>query len=343
MSDSAAQRLDAELHERWEGLEAASPPSGGVLHTVDIPVATEDGGLLLGAGPGGRRVLVPLATDQHSTFKEDRRSSGLLLLKRQVERDGELRWYADLSCPQPQLNHVFAALIVDVLARVEDTPDKGLAAMRRCMAEWRALFASRERVLSVRELAGLFGELVVLRRLLERDPDCLALWRGPLREPHDFSNGRSAVEVKTSLADDGHAFKVHGLEQLRPPSAGSLQLAHLRIAQTLKEEEGSTVPDLVAACRKLSAAGGFGARVEGAGYNVAHEEAYRKISFELLEQSWFAVVDDFPRIVPESFGPGGKPEGITAVAYDVDLAGIATTPLAEDAVEAHLADMLGSE
>jgi Putative PD-(D/E)XK family member, (DUF4420) len=341
MSDSAAQRLDAELNERWERLEAAGQPSGWVLHTVDIPVATDDGDLLLGAGPGGRRVLVPLATEQHSTFKEDRRSGALLLLKRQVERNGELRWYADLSCPQPHLNHVFASLIVDVLARIEAAPDTGLAAMRRCMAEWRALFASWERVLSVRELAGLFGELVILQRLLERNPDCLELWRGPLREPHDFSNGRNAVEVKTSLAEEGHAFQVHGLEQLQPPLEGALQLAHLRITQTL--EEGSSVPDLVAACRNLSAASGFGARIEGSGYNVAHEEAYRKISFELLEQSWFAVADDFPRIVPESFGPGGKPEGITAVTYDVDLAGIAVTSLAEDAVEAHLADMLGAQ
>lgn len=341
MSDSAAHRLDAELNERWSTLEAAGPPAGGMLHTVDIPVATEDGGLLLGAGPGGRRLLIPLAADQHSAFKEDRRSSALLLLKRSVEREGELRWYADLSCPQPQLNQVFTSLIVDVLARIEAAPDQGLVAMRRSMAEWRALFASRERILGVRELAGLFGELVILQRLLERDPDCLELWRGPLREPHDFSNGRSAVEVKTSLADDGHAFRVHGLEQLQPPSEGSLQLAHLRIAQAIKE--GSTVPDLVATCRELSTTGGFGARVEGAGYNAAHEESYRKISFELLEQSWYEVAEDFPRIVPESFGSGGKPEGITAVAYDVDLAGIAVTPLADEEVEAYLSNMVGPE
>ncbi|MCA1832556.1 MAG: PD-(D/E)XK motif protein [Actinomycetota bacterium] len=340
MSDSAT-RLDAELNERWENLEAAGATASGGLHTIDIPVATHDGDLLLGAGPGGRRLLVPLAADQHATFKEDRRSSALLLLKRQLERNGALWWYADLSCPQPQLNHVFVALIVDVLARIEVNPDKGLMAMRRCMTEWRALFASRERVLTVRELAGLFGELMILQRLLERDPDCLELWRGPLHEPHDFSNGIRAVEVKASLADEGHIFQVHGLEQLQPPPTGSLLLAHLRIAQTL--EEGSTVPDLVATCRELSATGGFGARIEGSGYNTEHEESYRKISFELLEQSWFEVVDDFPRIVPESFGSGGKPEGITAVAYDVDLAGIAVTPLSEEAVEAHLVEMLASK
>lgn len=340
MNDSAAHRLDAELNERWATLETADS-AHGQMRTVDIPVATPDGELLLGAGPGGRRLLVPLATDQHSTFKEDRRSSALLLLKRQVERHGELRWYAELSCPQPKLNDVFGSLIVDVLARIDATPDKGLAAMRRCMADWRALFSSRERMLGVRQLAGLFGELLVLQRLLERDRYCLELWRGPLREPHDFSNGRQAVEVKTSLADEGHTFTVHGVEQLQPPCDGSLQLAHIRVAQAL--EEGSTVPDLVAACRELSATGGFGARVGGAGYDAAHEESYRKIAFELVAQSWFAVDDAFPRIVPQSFGSGDLPAGVSAVSYDVDLAGIDVLPLPEDAVDEHLGEMLSTE
>lgn len=340
MTGAASHHLDAQLNELWSTLEQ-DPSAGEVLHTVDIPVATNDGELLLGAGPGGRRLLVPLDADQHSTFKEDRRSTALQLLKRQVERHGVLRWYADLTCPRPQQNHVFALLIVDVIARIEMAPEKGLASMRRCLAEWRALVSSRERILGVRELAGLFGELLILQRLLERDPACLELWRGPLREPHDFSNGRDAIEAKTSLADEGHLFHVHGLEQLQPPPQGSLQLAHLRVAQTLAE--GATDPDLVESCRGLSAVGGFGSLIEGAGYNATHEELYRKVSFELLDQSWFAVTDDFPRIVPDSFGASGPPEAVSRVAYDVDLSATPLAPLSEEAVEAHLATLLRTE
>jgi len=44
--------------------------------------------------------------------------------------------------------------------------------------------------MTVKQLAGLYGELHVLERLLGRSPAALDRWKGPLGEPHDFDPDR---------------------------------------------------------------------------------------------------------------------------------------------------------
>lgn len=333
--DDPQATLGAKLKAQWAVLEDP-PVLGDTLRTVDLPVTTPNGPVLLGRAADGRRILVPLAPDGQRAFKQDRRGSALRLLLRAVETDEVVQWHADLACLRPEAAEVFAAFTVDVLARIEADPDHAIRALRRAMSDWRALFASGERLLGVAQLTGLFGELSVLERLLQTAAAAVGLWRGPLREPHDFSNGKHAVEVKTTLVDAGMRFVVHGLEQLAEPPGGRLALANIRLQQTL--EGGQSVPDLLARCEGLAGVN-LGPLVEPTGYHKEHEEAYRRISFEIHDEVWYEIDDRFPRITAASF-TDGRPNGVTQVLYELDLHGLEPRTLDARQVDAHLNAMI---
>ena len=64
---------------------------------------------------------------------------------------------------------------------------------------------------------GLFGEMVVLKALLEAGVPVevvLNAWQGPLDGLHDFLIGSGAIEVKTTLSTNGFPATVNSLEQL---------------------------------------------------------------------------------------------------------------------------------
>jgi len=104
------------------------------------------------------------------------------------------------------------------------------------------LFATGTSALGPSRLAGLFGELVVLERLLERRGDAANLWTGPSGHRHDFTGVTRSVEVKTSTATEGRRVRIHGLDQLEAPSGAGLDLVWVRVEQNAS---GRSVPALV--------------------------------------------------------------------------------------------------
>ena len=329
MSDS--EDLKRMLEERWESLEGAA--TGAVLRTEDIPIDTAYGPVLLGAANDGRRVLVPLAPNEHRSMKDDRRSAGVHLLRHALDDDAGIQWHAELVCRQPRLNDVFVSLVVDLLLRIELLQNDPIRAMRRCLSEWRALLVSGGRFMSPRELAGLCGELLILEDLIGLSADAIPLWRGPLNEPHDFLSGNQAVEVKTGLAQDGHVIHVNGLGQLTAPVGGRLLLAHLRLSQVV--DGGFSVPDVVERLGKRCDESSLRGRLEAGGYREDHSEAYSRILFQEMERRWFEVDEDFPSISADSFADG-IPPGVGAVQYELDLAATGRTSADPDLVAEHL-------
>ncbi len=86
------------------------------------------------------------------------------------------------------------------------------------VASWqRFMERGGDGLLSPEEEIGLFGELAVLRVLLdgEADPAGLcACWVGPLGALHDFRFGSGAMEVKTTVLGAHSYARITGLGQL---------------------------------------------------------------------------------------------------------------------------------
>ena len=108
---------------------------------------------------------------------------------------------------------IFRALCADLmkatekLRRGDDREGVGII-VGRLHRWWQVLKMRREKRLTQKEIAGLFGELLLLRDtfLKNLSPlEAIGAWRGPLGEEQDFLYGDWLVEVKTQLSSaDSH-------------------------------------------------------------------------------------------------------------------------------------------
>jgi hypothetical protein len=223
---------------------------------------------------------------------------------------------------------LFSSFVADILLRVRRHPDaNAVAVAQTCFTAWRALFGVAERRLTVKQLAGLFGELHMLDRLLDRSPDAIAFWRGPMNEPHDFAAATEHIEVKTTLSSEDDVVHIHGIEQLTPPVGGRLHLAHIRVE--VPSEHGVSVPDFVDRLREKEASGKLVPLLQIAGYHESHRETYAELAFAVIGEGWFTIDDAFPRLAASAFPGGEIPPALGEFRYSLDLAAVGALPVPE--------------
>lgn len=321
-----AQHLGGQLESRWQALP---DPPGESATVVELPTGTAFGKVMLGRTARGRSVYVPFAPDLHVGFEDDRRSRAIHLNRRGFEIDGSHKWYAELLCLDDQLNGVFTTLVTDLVVRLEGEHTDPVSVTIAVLRAWRSLFAGAGRLLGVRQLGGLFGELLVLERLLARDADAATTWRGPFGERHDFVLGWGAIEVKTVLADAGSAFRVHGVEQLLAPDHGELVLTVVKARPSM--QSGASVPDIVDRLSPIAGAA-LAKGLAAIGYREGDADVYRRQRFELLAQDWYEVDATFPRLTPDSFTEHRLPVGVSDLEYTVDPARVGAQPMSDVAV-----------
>jgi hypothetical protein len=325
-----AEDLGAEIERRWTQL--GSPSTDGELKVLDLPQDVSAGRLLLGIANDGSRLLVPLATDAHRSLREDRKSHGVNLLLRQLEHERTRRWYLDIVCTKAELRWLFSSFIADVLLRFERHPDvEPSAIVASVYSAWRALFAGGGPRMTIKQLAGLYGELHTLERLLARSPTVVDRWRGPLSEPHDFVSPAVDVEVKTTLSSEDDIVHIHGLEQLTASAEAELCLAHLRVETP--SSEGESLGELIGRLESIDTSGKLAGLLAAVGYQAEERRAYSDLTFRLASERWYTVDLSFPRLTVDSFPGGLVPEGLGDFRYTLDLSCVSVLPLGDKAVE----------
>jgi hypothetical protein len=156
---------------------------------------------------------------------------------------------------------------------------------------------------------GLFGELWFLREFLlhEVPPDrAIGSWAGPKALAKDFQFSGLAFEVKTSSAKQHSRFSINGELQLDSKGVGKLFLFCLLLERLVAG--GMSLPELVAAIRlnlksHPTAAVRFSELLLLLGY-VDADAALYSTRFAIRSHHFFAVVDQFPRIVEKDLRPG---------------------------------------
>ncbi|WP_071812841.1 PD-(D/E)XK motif protein [Lentzea guizhouensis] len=321
------------LDKHWFELEQDVASAPNRLRTSPLPTPTDNGRLNVAVDHEGRRhLLVPLSVSQHVRTRGD--GSALRLRERPLEDDESYVRYADLCCTRTDLHDVFTGLCGDVLQAVEAAPERPLKALYSVLDRWRALFQKSSAELSAEQLAGLFGELLVLRRLLQSWPTATDWWLGPSGNRHDIVVGTHAIEVKSSLAQEERRFRVHGAAQLEAPQSGNLHLVWFKLARS--QDQGLRLLDLIDQTRRIADdESGFFAKLALIGYRPVDADLYRDVRFTVLEERWYEIADSFPRIRPDSV-----PESIRDVHYTIDLDAVATQPLGKLQIDDRLAEIL---
>ncbi|MBF0185832.1 MAG: PD-(D/E)XK motif protein [Magnetococcales bacterium] len=233
----------------------------------------------------------------------------------------DAKWWLRLSLHESSLRTVFAGLCQDIISftRSGVAAEAAPAAVLARVERWRDLLEGDHGGLSVNELRGLIGELLVLQELLGRlSPiEAVSSWNGPMGSPQDFMlpDGQR-IEVKT-LRPDADAIRVNGLGQL-DPGTDPLELRVFRLGDTTPETKGAiTAPALINALRGLVeceplALNELNSRLAAIHWHdhPRHEEfAVRIAGFHR-----YRVADGFPRVIQVNV-----PVGVDDVNYLVEL------------------------
>lgn len=248
-------------------------------------------------------------------------------------------WFALVRQDSGSLE-LFTKVAVDLVNLMEsssaqDGPRIHSAMISRIRA-WQA-FMKRDSdgVLSTEEEIGLFGELLVLRDLLNHgvsEFDALDSWAGPDDGLHDFLLGDGAIEVKTTMAPAGFMARIANLDQLDDSLHQPLYVAAVRLAQL---SEGTTLPDLIDQIAGLLDDAGarslLKSRLVSAGYMDMSRTEYTR-RFRCSELTYRIVCVDSPRLTRSNV-----PAAIHEVRYSLDLDSL---PVAASTY-AHISNSLG--
>ncbi|MGY1813287.1 PD-(D/E)XK motif protein [Blastococcus sp. SYSU D00820] len=305
--------LPRDLDLLWNA--AADRPVVTAFRSASVGVETPQGPVLAGIDARGHRhLLVPLAA--RHTLKDIVDGDAVVLRRRALEDENSFQSYASLELVDDSLSELFKALCVEVVERIAATPDRAVAALRAVLKEWRALLAGNARPLSVSALAGLFGELHLLRSALRRDPGAVAFWTGPNGSAQDFHHGLRAVEAKTTTAPEGRSVRIHGADQLDAQPPGRLLLRWLRV----RTDQGASVPELVTEILGLTDDGAaFRLLLHKVGYREVDRVIYDRTRFDVLEEHVYEVGPGFPRITSSGLTGDATLGGLGAVDYTLDL------------------------
>lgn len=294
---------------------AAGRPVVTTFRTAPVGVETPQGPVQAGLDAQGyRHLLVPLAP--RHTLKEILDGDAVVLRRRTLEDENSYQQYASLQLVDDGLGELFTALCVEVVDRIAASPDRAVAALREVLKDWRALLAGSGRLLSASALAGLFGELHMLRSTLRRDPGAVAFWTGPNGSAQDFHHGLHAVEVKTTTAPEGRSIRIHGADQLDVQPPGRLLLHWVR----LRSDQGTSVPSLVDEILEHTDDGtAFRLLLHKVGYHEADRHIYERARFDVLEEQTYEVGPGFPRVTPSGLIGDAAIAGVGPIDYTLDL------------------------
>lgn len=231
-----------------------------------------------------------------------------------------------LSLSDTTLVDVFNVLVSDVAAAVADSPagSTGAACLVDRVDRWiRLLRALGETGMSEEQRRGLFGELHMLRRLIEAGVDqhtAVSAWTGPREANQDFQMPGLAIEVKTSTAAQPPTLMIASERQLDPAGCGRLLLGHLLVDER-RGGVGRTLNDLVAAVRGLLTAPGPRSRFDDllvrAGRLPHHAHRYDELHYSVRGETVWRVEEGFPRIMEADLRPG-----VGGCTYRISTAGL---------------------
>lgn len=207
--------------------------------------------------------------------------------------------YVEALTDSPTLFRSIYALVGDLVRRVGEGERNCLRLLEVCLADFGALAARQIEVARERAL-GLYGELYVLKSLIEARVGRVNSWIGPLNEVHDFRIDHRELEVKTT-ASSVREHIVHGQNQLCPSPGCELHIVSLRLGLA-GSGEGCSVDDLVTSLRaSLSKTSADQARFEQLlrelGYAAGHIEC--SVPYKLVAPVQDIVIGrDFPEFGP---------------------------------------------
>lgn len=200
---------------------------------------------------------------------------------------------------------VFSVFCEDLVSEISAISDekKIVQELLDRLERWRSLFDKASLSgLSPEEQRGLYGELFFIRRWIDASGNlqrCIKAWLGPEKQIRDFQLNDWGLEVKTTNGKNHQKIHISSERQLDTTTLSSLFLFHLSLED--QQQNGETlnhiVDDLMNRLLKdVTALRDFKTKLILAGYYKHHSPQYEANGYQIRNQSYYNVKDDFPRI-----------------------------------------------
>ncbi len=276
-----------------------------------------------------RHLIIPI---KKGNYKSDTSSRGINILYRSFKKEGEDFQFIDTVCKIPRLNALFNIVLSEILEELRLDNTTPYKVCIKILQQWRELINRKfYRLLPEHEIQGLFGELWYLRELNEIDNDALKYWQGPQGQPHDFSNGTNAIEVKTYVKKE-RIIRINGINQLTPPEEGVLSLSVIQLKKVTSG--GESVPNLIDSLRdKGMNYTELLTKISAIGYSIDDNEQYNeKYRYQVSENRIYHVDDKFPKIALKSFKTDKLPPNIIDLNYIINISSEPPKPILESKI-----------
>jgi hypothetical protein len=235
------------------------------------------------------------------------------------------RWLR-LRTSTPNLFPLFYEFALVVADRAQRDRLNTRDALVEAVAGWRRLLQGAA-MLAVERQTGLYGELLLLRRLEPQlGSAALDAWTGPMKQAHDFRLGDVEIEVKTTRSER-RVHTINGAHQLEPSPGCRLFVASVQVAAA--GAGGRSLAQLIGELRECFAERGAGERfsrlIEDACSVPPTMEAHYSEQLKLRRRMALIPVNDrLPRISSADVANISRPEmsRISDVRFRVDVEGL---------------------
>ncbi|RII32955.1 PD-(D/E)XK motif protein [Clostridium chromiireducens] len=206
--------------------------------------------------------------------------------------------------------------IINNMEKISSVNDLGKL-LNLILSKWKNFFKNENSlVMQEIEQQGLYAELLMLEKLIKiRGSRMVYCWSGCEGETHDFYIDKNTVEVKSSSRKEQNMIKISSEYQLDNVGlSGNLYLSFFKLRKSAVD--GEKLSDIVERIQNLLddvTVSEFNDKLFKYGYLVQCKELYN-YKFTLLEDSYYNVLDGFPRIVASNI-----PKGVSGISYTISL------------------------
>jgi len=225
----------------------------------------------------------------------------------------------------PNSRDIFASLCENLIQSVIklNTEQKIIRTVVNQLEKWKTLFEKNNSTgMTPSEQQGLFGELYFLQKFLTKPDavlcDVLHTWVGIDKALRDFQGSSWAVEAKTTSTNNPQKVSINGERQLDETLLEKLFLFHLSVE--VSNGNGQTLCQKIVAIREMlendtPALSLFNAKLFEAGYLDKHEPFYQDRFYQVRNENYYKIENEFPRIKENELRGG-----VSDVKYSIILA-----------------------
>ena len=260
-------------------------------------------------GRSSNNELMLLLPSQDTTLSSRRELRHLKLAEQAHRLNGHSVSCLEMRLVNPGLVNQFEQLLVDVLDLMVEDPDRPDSAVEQAVTRWEELFRT-ERHRSHQDEIGLMGELMVVEKLVDIDPQHRSgSWHSD-GDLHDLAVVGMSLEVKTTMSSNSMEVHISLLDQLADIPGTQLLLAHVRLEE---RDDGRTITEVF---ENLAATVTDRAHLDSTMHKLGWRAGQEERRFTLKDLTLYGVDDNFPRLTPDSVTL--PPAGVV-VEYTVDL------------------------